>query len=68
MARQDGFYKVRKGTKEYIMKWTTTNADNTAEMSGGWKGADSYGGHDHDMDFINEKRLTDKDILKLVGN
>ena len=67
MARKDGFYKVRHHNSEKIMMWTTTNSDNTANISGFWQGSDSYRGNDHDMSFINEKRLTEKEVLNLIA-
>lgn len=66
MARKDGFYKVTHHKKVKIMKWTTTNDDNTKDVSGYWNG-DGYTGNDHDMSFINEKMLTDKEVLRALA-
>lgn len=64
MSRQNGFYRVRHHGEEKIMKWTLTNDDNTETVAGYWNGDNSYTGNDHDLDFIDEKKLTDKQILK----
>lgn len=67
MARLDGFYRVKHHKVNRIMKWTTTNEDNTKEISGYWTGHNGYQGNDHDMEYINEKRLTDKEILQEIN-
>ena len=68
MARKDGFYKVRHHGEEIVMKWTTTNDDNTHDIAGYWKGPHGYRGNDHDMDFISEKLIPDEEILKLSNS
>lgn len=66
MSRLNGFYRVTHQGKEKIMKWTSTNEDNTETVAGYWNGH-GYTGNDHDMYFIDEKRLTDKEILKKLN-
>ena len=65
MARLDGFYKVTHHGKQKVMKWTCTNSDNTETISGYWNGH-GYTGNDHDMNSIDEKRLTDKELLSFI--
>ena len=67
MARKNGFYRVKHHNEDKIMKWTTTNDDNTATVAGYWNGHNNYTGNDHDLDFIDEKRLTDKEVLRLIN-
>ena len=66
MARQDGFYKVRWKSEEHVMLWTTTNNDNTNSIAGFWTSI-SNSLNDHDLDVVDERRLTDKEILKVIA-
>ena len=68
MARKEGFYRVRHHGDEKIMKWTPTNIDNTKTVAGYWNGHNGYTGNDHDLSFIDEKRITDEQILKKLNN
>lgn len=67
MARINGFYKVVHHNRERIMKWTTTNEDNTYEISGYWEGNNGYNGNDHDLSYVDEKRLKDREVLDFIN-
>lgn len=66
MARQNGFYKVRWHGKEQVMTWTTTNNDNTSNIAGFWTSINNSL-NDHDLNFVNEKKLTNKEVLRLIN-
>ena len=65
MARQNGFYKVRWHSEEHVMLWTTTNDDNTSDIAGFWTSIHNSL-NDHDLNSVNEKKLTDKEVLGLI--
>lgn len=67
MARLNGYYNVKHHGTNKIMLWTTTNEDNTKSISGFWTGHNGYKGDDHDMSFIDEKKLTDREILEVLN-
>lgn len=67
MSRKNGFYRVTHGGETQIMSWTSLNNDNTEPISGYWNGDNSYTGNDHDMSFINEKLITEKELLKILN-
>ena len=67
MSRINGFYKVRHHNQEKIMRWESTNTDNTATVSGFWIWKHDQRSNNHDLDFIDEKKLTDKEVLGIIN-